>query len=172
MPRVVMGLVFFPRGGSAQVARYLARMLPEAGWEVSIASGSLGPPGAESNAASFYAGLDVRSLDYTEAAEAPDPLAADPPFQPSYEDRPGAPDRVFASVDDDALARLATTWERQLAAAGAGQAALPPPHPPTPINPAPERAFPPGPRGGPLPGTRPPLRPGIAPGPPPGREPA
>ena len=33
MPRVVMGLMFFPRGGSAQVARYLARSLPEAGWE-------------------------------------------------------------------------------------------------------------------------------------------
>ena len=31
------------------------------------------------------------------------------PFQPSYEDRPGAPDRVFAAVDDDAYERLVET---------------------------------------------------------------
>ena len=29
-------------------------------------------------------------------------MLADPPLHPSYEDRPGAPDRVFAALDDDA----------------------------------------------------------------------
>src|SRR4051812_28858831 len=97
--RAVMGLLFFPRGGSAQVARYLARSLPHAGWEVSIACGSLGEPGEPSHADTFYTGLHVHALDYTRSASAPDPLGAEPPFQPSYEDREGAPDVVFARVD-------------------------------------------------------------------------
>src|SRR5215216_5070600 len=114
--RAVMGLMFFPRGGSAQVARYLARSLP--GWDVTIACGSLGAPGEPSHARSFYAGLDVRPLDYGAASAASDPVAAG--FQPSYEDRPGAPDRVFAGVDEVAYERLVGIWERQLADAGAG----------------------------------------------------
>src|SRR5919108_418499 len=93
--RAVMGLIFFPRGGSAQVVRYLARSLPSAGWHPTIACGSLGPPGLQSNAATFFGGLDVRSVDYTAAAAAPDPLAADPPFHPSYEDRAGGPVLVY-----------------------------------------------------------------------------
>ena len=32
--------MFFPRGGSAHVARALARQLPAAGWDVTIVSGS------------------------------------------------------------------------------------------------------------------------------------
>ena len=40
-----MGLLFFPRGGSAQVTRYLAAALADAGWAVSLVSGSLGCPG-------------------------------------------------------------------------------------------------------------------------------
>jgi glycosyltransferase involved in cell wall biosynthesis len=148
-----MGLIFFPRGGSAQVARYLARSLPRAGWDVTIACGSLGAPGAESHAGTFYRGLDVRPLDYTAAAAAPDPLAADPPFQPSYEDRPGAPDRVFAAVDDAAFERLAATWERRLVAAGAGESDVLHLHHLTPIHEAAERTFPGVPRVGHLHGT-------------------
>src|SRR3954462_6220416 len=37
--RVVMGLLFFPRGGSAQVARYLAVALGDAGWSVPLVTG-------------------------------------------------------------------------------------------------------------------------------------
>jgi glycosyltransferase involved in cell wall biosynthesis len=146
-----MGLLFFPRGGSAQVARYVARSLPQAGWSVTIACGSLGSTGEESHAATFYEGLDVHALDYTDAAAAPDPLAAG--FQPSYEDRPGAPDRVFASVGDAAYGRLVGSWERQLDRAGASEADLLHLHHLTPINAAAERAFPHVPRVGHLHGT-------------------
>jgi glycosyltransferase involved in cell wall biosynthesis len=141
-PRVLMALMFFPRGGSAQVARYVARALPDAGWDVTLVAGSLGGPGEESNAERFFAGLDVRSVDYTRARDAPDPLAADPPFQPSYEDRPGAPDRVFAAVDDDAYERLVATWERELREAGAAEADVLHLHHLTPVHEAAARSFP------------------------------
>jgi glycosyltransferase involved in cell wall biosynthesis len=153
MPRALMGLIFFPRGGSAQVARYLARSLPLAGWEVTIACGSLGAAGEQSHAETFYEGLDVRALDYTAAAEEQHPLAADPPFQPSYEDRAGAPDRVFGRVDDAAYERLVKTWAERLGVAGAGEADLLHLHHLTPINEAAERAFAQVPRIGHLHGT-------------------
>ena len=153
MPRVLMGLMFFPRGGSSQVARYLARSLPESGWDVTLACGSLGPPGAPSNAATFFSGLDVRALDFGAAAEAPDPLAADPPFHPSFEDRPGAPDRVFARLGRRGLRAPGGGLGRQLAAAGAAEADLLHLHHLTPINEAAERAFPDVPRIGHLHGT-------------------
>src|SRR5437867_330617 len=102
-----MALMFFPRGGSSQVVKYLSRFLPDAGWDVTLVTGSLGPEGAESNATTFFKDApDLHWLDYTEAVRAPDPLAADPPMHPSYEDRAGAADVVFAKVDDDAYERL------------------------------------------------------------------
>src|SRR5262245_13124177 len=161
-----MGLLFFPRGGSAQVARYLARSLPDAGWDVTIACGSLGPAGAASNAESFYEGLDVHAIDYSQAAEADDPLAAG--FQPSYEDRPDAPDRVFASADDIVFERLVETWAGQLERAGAGRADILHLHHLTPINEAAERAFPEVPRVGHLHGTELLMLGEIEAGPPPG----
>jgi len=165
-----MGVLFFPRGGSAQVVRYLARFLPRAGWDVTIACGSLGGPADESHAETFYRELDVRPLDYTAAAAAPDPLAADPPFQPSYEDRPGAPDRVLAGVDDHDYERLVSTWERQLGAADAGAADVLHLHHLTPINEAAERSFPGVPRVGHLHGTELLMLREIDEGPPPGWE--
>src|SRR3954469_5109917 len=112
--RVVMALMFFPRGGSAQVARYVTRSLPGAGWDVTLVVGSLGEEGEASNATTFFRDVeDVRPVDYTAARDAEDPLAADPPFQPSFEDRPGAPDRVFAAVDDDGYERLVSAWEEE-----------------------------------------------------------
>jgi glycosyltransferase involved in cell wall biosynthesis len=148
-----MGLMFFPRGGSAQVARYLGRNLPPAGWEVSIACGSLGEAGEESHASSFYEGLSVHALDYTASASADDPLKADPPFQPSYEDREGAPDQVLARVGGEDFERLVVTWERQLAEAGAGEADVLHLHHLTPLNEAAERSFGAVPRVGHLHGT-------------------
>ena len=170
MPYVLMGLLFFPRGGSAQVARYLARNLPEAGWQASLACGSLGGPGEESNASGFYEGLDVHPIDYTESAEAPDPLRADPPFQPSYEDRECAPDRVFARVGDRDFERLVRTWEEHLGRAGAGGADVLHLHHLTPLNEAAERSFGNVPRVGHLHGTELLMLREIDEGPPPGWE--
>jgi glycosyltransferase involved in cell wall biosynthesis len=140
--RALMGLLFFPRGGSSQVARYLARSLPDAGWDVDIVTGSLGPPGVPSNAGTFFSGLRIQTVDYTDSATAPDPLAADPPFHPSYEDRADAPDRVFARVDDAGFERLVATWEHELRAARAGEADILHLHHLTPINEAARRSSP------------------------------
>jgi glycosyltransferase involved in cell wall biosynthesis len=133
MPRAVMGLLFYPRGGSAQVTRSLARQLPSCGWEVTIVSGSLGD-GERTDARRFFEGLDVRPVDYTAAAAADDPLAADPPMHPSYEDRSDAPDPVFARVDDGGYERLVTTWTRELEAAGGPDADVLHLHHLTPLN--------------------------------------
>ena len=64
------------------------------------------------------------------------------PFQPSYEDRPGAPDRVFATVDDDAYERVVEVWVDALDRAGAAGAELLHLHHLTPANEAARRAFP------------------------------
>ena len=98
--RVCSALFFFPRGGSAQVARALAGALPETGWQMTLATGSLGEPGDPTHAGSFYSGIDIAAVDYSPALQLADPLAAHVPFQPSYEDRPAGPDRVFAAVDE------------------------------------------------------------------------
>src|SRR3954463_2388067 len=166
--RAVMGLLFFPRGGSAQVARYLARSLPDTGWDVTIACGSLGSEGGPPNAPPFSAGLDVRALDYTPSRSAPAPLAADPPFQPSYEDREDAPDRVFAKVDDAAYERIVETWERQLRRAGAERADVLHLHHLTPIHEAAHAALPEVPRIGHLHGTELLMLREVDEGPPPG----
>ncbi|MBA3300318.1 MAG: glycosyltransferase family 4 protein [Thermoleophilaceae bacterium] len=154
MPRVCMALMFFPRGGSAQVARYMARALPRAGWDVTLVSGSLGPAGEESNAHTFFADApQLHAVDYTAALEAPDPLLADPPFHPSFEDRPGAPDRIFAGIDEATYEHLVGTWEREFAEAGAGEADVIHLHHLTPMNEAAERSCPAIPRIGHLHGT-------------------
>jgi glycosyltransferase involved in cell wall biosynthesis len=151
--RVCSALFFFPRGGSAQVTRALAGALAEAGWQVGLAAGSLGGPGALTNATSFFAGVDVSAVDYSPALHVADPLAAPVPFQPSYEDRPGGPDRVFAKVDDGAYERLVAAWVEALACAGAAHADLLHLHHLTPANEAALRAFPTVPIVGQLHGT-------------------
>ena len=151
--RVLMGLLFFPRGGSAQVARYMARALPDAGWDVTLLTGSLGKEGEESHAPTFFEGIDVRAVDYSEAVEAPDPLAADPPMHPSYEDREDAPDRVFATVDDDLYERHVEFWKGRLEESGAREADVLHLHHLTPLNEAAARSFPETPVVGHLHGT-------------------
>jgi glycosyltransferase involved in cell wall biosynthesis len=120
VPRVLFGLMFFPRGGSAHVTRSLARELPDHGWDVTIVSGSV--RGGHADARRFFRDLDVRPVDYTEALQADDPLAHDPPMHPSFEDRPDAPDRVFAKVDDAGYERLVEAWTDVLQGAGAAEA--------------------------------------------------
>ena len=113
---IVMGLLFFPRGGSAQVTRYLAPCLADAGWTVSLVTGSLGRVGEETHAATFFAGLDdLHPLDYS---------APGVPMHPSYEDRPGAPDRVLARVPPSEASGLAARWDGLLVAAGGESATL------------------------------------------------
>lgn len=96
--------MFFPRGGSAHVARALAEELPAHGWDVTILSGSLGGRGV-GDAERFYAGLDVHAVDFA---------AGDAPMHPSYEDRPDAPDRVFTAVDDAEYGRHVAAWAAAL----------------------------------------------------------
>ncbi len=121
-----MGLLFFPRGGSAYVVRYLSPALAQAGWSVSLAVGSLGIPGDETHAPTFFNGLDVHGLDFTDAVDAftagGDAIAASPPMHPSYEDRAGAPDVVFASIPPELTDHLSSAWEAPLRAAGADRA--------------------------------------------------
>jgi len=124
--RIVMGLVFFPRGGSAYVVRYLSPALARAGWSVSLAVGSLGEPGEETHAPTFFDGLDVHLLDFTEAvgtfARGGDAIAAPRPMHPSYEDRPGVADVVLASVPPELAEHLSAAWGAPLRAAIADHA--------------------------------------------------
>lgn len=163
-----MALMFFPRGGSSHVVRNLARFLPDAGWDVTLVTGSLGPPGAESNAETFFKGFDVHAVDYTAAIDAPDPLRADPPMHPSFEDREDAADRVFAKVDDATYEHIVATWEQALADAGAAGADLLHLNHLTPMHEAAIRAFPEVPRIGHLHGTEMLMLGEISDGPPPG----
>src|SRR3954447_778902 len=166
--RVVMALMFFPRGGSSHVVRNLAHFLPAAGWDVTVLTGSLGAAGKESNAQTFFKGFDIHSVDYSVAIEAPDPLRADPPFHPSFEDRPDAPDRLFAKVDDDTYEHLVAAWEAALEEAGAAEADLLHLNHLTPMHEAAIRSFPNVPRVGHLHGTEMLMLRDIAAGPPPG----
>src|SRR4051812_36188278 len=122
--------MFFPRGGSAQVARALARELPSRGWDVTLVSGSL--PG-RGDAQRFYAGLDVRAVDFA---------AGDAPMHPSYEDRPGAPDAVFAAVGDEAYEAHVAAWATALRDAGAAEADVLHLHHLTPLHEAAARVAP------------------------------
>jgi glycosyltransferase involved in cell wall biosynthesis len=148
--RVVSGLFFFPRGGSAQVARALNPALAQLGWEVTLAAGSLGQAGEQTHAPTFFSGVDLVTVDYS-----PDRQLGEGgvPFQPSYEDRPGAPDRVFATVGDEPYERLVEVWADALDRAGAARAELLHLHHLTPANEAALRAFPAVPVVGQLHGT-------------------
>jgi glycosyltransferase involved in cell wall biosynthesis len=114
-----MGLFFYPRGGSARVAGYLARALPAVGWHVTLACGSLGEAGALGNAASVFAGVDIVVARYDDAvaqwARGEDPMDAPFPMHPSFEVRPGVPDRAFPWVSPAQGERMAVAWAALLA---------------------------------------------------------
>ena len=169
--RLISALQFFPRGGSSHVARALAQELPSHGWDVTLVSGSRTDLGAFGDAGRFYAGLDVHPVSFDAALASPDPLDPPPgvvPLHPSYEDRPGAPDRVFAALDEDAYERQVTAWARVLAAAGAADADALHLHHLTPIHEAASRVAPDVPVIGHLHGTELLMLEAIAAGPPPG----
>jgi glycosyltransferase involved in cell wall biosynthesis len=147
LKKLLMGIYFYPRGGSAHVNRALAREFERADFEVTLMSGSRSDLGEHALASSFYSGLDLRTVDFTPALESGDPLRFDggpgtAPMHGSYEDRLGAQDPVLASLDDDAYERQVEVWARELELAGAAEADLLYLHHLTPINEAAARAFP------------------------------
>jgi glycosyltransferase involved in cell wall biosynthesis len=145
--RLLMGIYFYPRGGSSHSTRAIARELGANGFEVTLLSGSRSDLGEESRADRFYSGLDLRALDFTPAVRSADPLryrgpAGTAPIHGSYEDRPGAPDRVLACLDEEAYELQVEVWaEAMAAAAGDGVDALYLHHL-TPLNEAAARALP------------------------------
>jgi len=144
--RVTMGLLFYPRGGSAQVVRYLAKALEGAGWTTSLACGSLGEPGERTHAESFFAGLEVHAANYRPAVaayeEGRDPIAEPIPMHPSFEDRPDVPDRIFGAVEPRLGEHLATTWEALLTATAGHEPEVLHLHHLTPIHEAASRRLP------------------------------
>jgi len=124
--RLLMGIYFYPRGGSSHSARAIARELGVNGFEVTLLSGSRSDLGEESRAESFYKGIDLRAIDFTPSVRSADPLrhrgpAGTAPIHGSYEDRPGAPDRVLASFDEEAYELQVEAWAEAMAtAAGEG----------------------------------------------------
>jgi glycosyltransferase involved in cell wall biosynthesis len=111
-----MGLLFYPRGGSAQVIKYLASALEGEGWATELVCGSLGAPGERTHAETFFDDIDVRAVDYSPAVEAyergEDPIAFDFPMHPSFEDRPDVPDRAFSEVSPKLGDHLVDAWAR------------------------------------------------------------
>ena len=127
--------MFFPRGGSAHTIRDVAQELPRHGWEVTILSGSRSDLGPNADAVSFYRGLDVRTVDHVAAIHEDRSLGrGQAPMHPSYEDRPGAPDGVFAAVDDLEFERHVRVWSVALERCRAAEADILCLHHLTPIN--------------------------------------
>ncbi len=116
--KILMSLIFYPRGGSAQVARYLSRALIELGHEVHLVTGTLLDGDPQHDAKVFFDGLPLTLVDYTDAwrgfERGEDPLSAEwsVPFHPSYEDKPGVPDRVFYKITEAEYEALLRCWTR------------------------------------------------------------
>jgi D-inositol-3-phosphate glycosyltransferase len=121
-----MGLLFFPRGGSAQVARYLSAALVAAGRSVDLVTGSLGEPGDDTHAPTFFAGIGVQFLDYSDAVRVFETggsaISAAVPMHPSFEDRVDAPDVLLSAVPANLSEHLSAVWEAPFRAAGAERA--------------------------------------------------
>ena len=114
--KILMSLIFYPRGGSAQVARYLSRALIELGHEVRLITGTLDDGDPQHDANFFFGEIPLTLVDYTDAwrgfERGEDPLSDDweIPFHPSYEDKSGVPDRVFYKLTDAEYTALLRCW--------------------------------------------------------------
>ena len=115
-----MGLYFWPRGGSAHVARSLCHALDARGWSPTLFTGSLGHDTELSNARSFFTGIRCETMDYTQAMRewqlGGDPMSSSVPMHASYEDKPEVPDRIFFDLDDAAFSRQVRSWSHLLLA--------------------------------------------------------
>jgi glycosyltransferase involved in cell wall biosynthesis len=123
---------------------------------VTLVAGSRGDQGAHGDARAFYG--DVRAVDFdaalaTDAPQQFEGSAGSAPLHPSFEDRLGAPDRVFAMLDDDAYELQVAAWSRELERAGACDADVLHVHHLTPVNEAAARVAPQVPIVGQLHGT-------------------
>ena len=121
---LAMGFYFFPRGGSAQVARYLCRALSGTRWRPKVFSGSMGTRADDSNARRFFEGVTCEPLDYTAAQSewrgGGDAMSTAVPMPASFEDKAGVPDRIILGLDNDAFDRQVASWTRFFAGS-AGQ---------------------------------------------------
>ncbi|HWD64233.1 MAG TPA: glycosyltransferase family 4 protein [Solirubrobacteraceae bacterium] len=168
---VVSAIMFSPRGGSSHVARAVADCLRGHGLSVTLVSGSRTDSDPAADALEFYG--DVQAVDFAPALAERDPLTfqgppGTAPMHPSFEDRPGAPDAVFARLDDTVFERQVDAWARELARAGAAEADVLYLHHLTPVNEAAARVAPEVPVVGHLHGTELLMLEQIASGPPPG----
>ncbi len=114
---------------------------------VTLLTGSRDDLDGHGDARRFYGGGDLRVVDFGPAIASGDPLAyvgpsGTAPMHPSFEDRAGAIDRVFAALDDEAYERQVVAWSRELAAAGAAEADVLHLHHLTPLNEAAARVAP------------------------------
>ncbi len=114
--KILMSLIFYPRGGSAQVARYLSRALIELGHDVRLITGTLRDGDPQHDANVFFEGIPLTLVDYTDAwhgfEQGEDPLSDrwEVPFHPSYEDKSGVPDRVFYKLTGAEYEALVRCW--------------------------------------------------------------
>jgi glycosyltransferase involved in cell wall biosynthesis len=143
--RLLSAVMFSPRGGSAHVTRALLHELGRRGWSVRLVSGSRTDDGGGTDAEAFYSGIDLHAVDFVPALRERDPIRPSgevTPMHPSFEQRPGAPDSVFALLDDADFERQTEAWAGHLDAAGAAEADVLYLHHLTPINEAARRVAP------------------------------
>jgi glycosyltransferase involved in cell wall biosynthesis len=108
-------------------------------------AGSRSDLGTHGDAHRFYGQAHAVSFDLALATNAPlqfDGRDGSAPLHPSYEDRPGAPDVVFAMLDDRDYERQVNAWGRELLLSGAREADVLHLHHLTPINEAAARVAP------------------------------
>ncbi|MFF3786282.1 glycosyltransferase family 4 protein [Streptomyces sp. NPDC001933] len=117
-PALDTGVLFWPRGGSAQVIRYHLRELETRGWNTTLHAGSLGRPGEPSHGETFYHGLNLRPYDYNDAQKRftrnLNPQQGPRPFHPSYEDRGHCPDPLFPAIPPEDADRITDAWTEHL----------------------------------------------------------
>lgn len=105
--------IFFPRGGSAQVLRYLGREMRRHNISFDLSAGSMDGSG-RADARVFYGDLCRDRVDYRSSADRyphRDAIAQDPPMHPSYEDKSNVPDRWFARVAPQLTDHLESFWK-------------------------------------------------------------
>ncbi len=145
--RVLSAIMFYPRGGSSHAARALSQGLRKQGCSVTLIAGSRSDLGPHSDAIAFYGSENVRPVRFDAALRSNNPTRYEGPpgsvpMHPSFEDRPGAPDRVFAALGDLDYERQVRAWSRELARAGAVEADIIHLHHLTPLNEAAIRVAP------------------------------